>query len=413
MTMILGKIPQKIHDSIETIVTGSPLHLKKRRPLSESSKLFLKKILDKLQISLQQYNYKLIKKISYPREQYQNVDLFNDIPSEIRDIIIGSPQSNITCSYEFIIGSRIIRVHIMIPRSNDETPRIKTYFRNTIRLIWLWFSILCDYASCDCGETVDIYLYLTQHYKMKPKHGPIDTIHANTAFTRTCMKHSTIQIYREEEWFKVLIHETFHTLGLDFSGMNETNNIISKTIQDLFHIQTDGLLFETYCETWATIINTMFVTTFMEGSQRTQQNYNIIIRKIENMVYFESKHALFQSSKVLQYMNISYQDLIHPSDPESQQRLQKYQERTNVFCYYVLKSVLLFHMDEYLQWCWKHNKGSLNFVKTALNVKDFYKLIHRLYQSDLYIREHLYMETKMIKGSPEIEYESLRMTLYG
>lgn len=411
--MILGKIPQKIHDSIETIVTGSPLHLKKRRPLSESSKLFLKKILDKLQISLQQYNYKLIKKISYPREQYQNVDLFNDIPSEIRDIIIGSPQSNITCSYEFIIGSRIIRVHIMIPRSNDETPRIKTYFRNTIRLIWLWFSILCDYASCDCGETVDIYLYLTQHYKMKPKHGPIDTIHANTAFTRTCMKHSTIQIYREEEWFKVLIHETFHTLGLDFSGMNETNNIISKTIQDLFHIQTDGLLFETYCETWATIINTMFVTTFMEGSQRTQQNYNIIIRKIENMVYFESKHALFQSSKVLQYMNISYQDLIHPSDPESQQRLQKYQERTNVFCYYVLKSVLLFHMDEYLQWCWKHNKGSLNFVKTALNVKDFYKLIHRLYQSDLYIREHLYMETKMIKGSPEIEYESLRMTLYG
>jgi hypothetical protein len=411
--MILGKIPKKLHNSIENIVSGSPFQLKKRRSLSESSKIFLKTILDKLHVSIHQFNYKLIKKISYPREQYQHVDLFNDIPSEIRDIIVGSPQSNITRSYEFIIGSRIIRVHIMIPRSNDETPRIKTYFRNTIRLIWLWFSILCDYASCDCGKTVDIYLYLTQHYKMKPKHGPIDTIHANTAFTRTCMKHSTIQIYREEEWFKVLIHETFHTLGLDFSGMNETNNIISKNIQDLFHIQTDGLLFETYCETWATIINTMFVTTFMEGFQRTQYNYNIIIRKMENLLYLESKHALFQSSKVLQYMNVSYQDLIHPSDPESQQRLQKYQERTNVFCYYVLKSVLLFHMDEYLQWCWKNNKGSLNFVKTESNVKDFYKLIHRLYKSDLYIREHLYMETKLVKGSPEIEYESLRMTLYG
>jgi hypothetical protein len=428
--MILGKIPREIHNFINKIVAGSPAHLKKRGSLSDSAKQFLEKILVKFKTFSRIFRYKLIKEIPYPEEQYQHVDLFNEIPSEIRNIIVGYPReqhnqsTNITRSYEFTIGSRTIRVHILLPLPFDnidmnkdgsitQNPNIKMYFDTTVRLIWLWFSIASEYVNCDCGETVDIYLYLTQHYKKKPKYGPIDTIHANTAFTRTCEKNSVIQIYREEEWFKVLIHETFHTLGLDFSGMNETNIALSKTIKKEFHIQTDGLLFETYCETWATILNVMFVTAFMEGYPRTQHISDVIIRKMENLLYLESKHALFQSSKVLQHMNISYQDLIHPTDPESQLKLQEYREETNVICYYVLKSVLLYHLDEFIQWCWKHNNGSLNFVKNDDNVKDFYRLIYKLYKSDVYIREHLYMETKLVQGSPKIEHETLRMTIYG
>lgn len=429
--MILGKIPTEIHDFINKTVTGSPPHLKKQGTLSGSTKQFLVKLVDKFGTCSKNYHYKLIKEIPYPEEQYHQVDLFHDIPSEIRNSIVGSPKdqqnqsTNITHSYEFNVGSRIIRVHIRLPlpfggrinvfttKSSLETPRIKKYFQNAVRLIWMWFSIVSEYASCDCGETVDIYLYLTQHYKRKPKHGPIDTIHANTAFTRTCEKNGVIQIYREEEWFKVLIHETFHMLGLDFSVMNDTNILLSKSIQKTFHIKTDGLLFETYCETWATILNVMFVTAFMEGFPRTQRNPNMIIRKMENMLYLESKHALFQSSKVLQYMNLSYRDFIHPNDPASQVRLQEYKEQTNVFCYYVLKSILLYHMDDFLQWCWKHNKGSLNFIKTSTNVNNFYRLITHLYKSDAYIREHLYMETIFQQGSPGMVHESLRMTIYG
>ena len=112
-------------------------------------------------------------------------------------------------------------------------------------------------------------------------------------------------------------------------------------------------------------------------------------------------------------MGISYQDLIHPETPESHAKLQKYQERTNVFCYYVLKSVLLYHLDDFLTWCWKNNDGSLNFVKTPENLKSFYGMVYKLYRSNSYIREHMYMEEQIKHVNEGFEYETLRMTIYG
>ena len=301
-------------------------------------------------------------------------------------------------------------------RSNSNVHRCKKtqqYFLHSVRLIWLWFHTVSENIQGNCGESLDIYLYLTQHYKRKPQQGPIDVIHANTAYTRTCTKNGTIQIFREEEWFKVLIHETFHNLGLDFSGMSEVTTIYGKTIQEMFHVQTDGLLFETYCETWATIINTMFVTSLSNGFPRTQHNINFIIEKMENILSLESKYSLFQSGKVIHHMGISYSDFIHPDTPESRAKLQKYQERTNVLCYYVLKSVFLYHLDTFLQWCWTHNHGSLNFTKTKSNLKSFYALIYRLYRKESYVKEHMYMEEHVKNTKNGFEHETLRMTIYG
>jgi hypothetical protein len=412
--MILGEIPQKTYDLIIKIVEGSPSQFK-QRILSDQPKHFLKAILTKLGTLLLRFHYKkMIKNIPNPNDHYKQSEMFDGIPNEIRNMIIDSIK--ITHSYEFVVGSRTIRVHIILPLlfKSVETTDIKKYFRNTVRLIWLWFSIVGEHADCECGETTNIYLYLTQHYKKKPNQGPIQPIHANTAFTRTCAKNSTIQIFREEEWFKVLIHETFHSLGLDFSGMTEMNTTFKNTIQEIFHIKTDGLLYETYCETWATILNAVFVTAFMEGYPRTQPNISKIIQKIEKLLYLESKHALFQSSKVLQHMKITYNDFVSPMNNNAQSRLQKYHEETNVFCYYVLKSLLLFHLDDFLLWCGEHNKGYLNFNKTSENLQGFYDLIRRLYISDIYIQEHEYMETKYREQPQQsVECGTLRMTIFG
>jgi hypothetical protein len=196
--------------------------------------------------------------------------------------------------------------------------------------------------------------------------------------------------------------------------MPEMNTIFKKTIQEIFHIQTDGLLYETYCETWATIMNTVFVSAFMEGFPRTQPNINKIVQKIEKLLYLESKHSLFQSSKVLQHTGVSYNDFVRPMNPDSQSRLRKYREGTNVFCYYVLKSLLLYHLDDFLLWCREHNHGSLNFKKTPENLQDFYDLVRRLCMSEFYIQEHEYMETKYREQPQDsVEFGTLRMTIYG
>ena len=414
--MKLGQQSQKLHDLITNIRKGSPNQFKKSLPLSGTSRLFLQKMLERFRTAYNRFRYTLLTKKTYPWENVERADLFTDIPKEIRDIIVSSPK--ITQSYEFVVGSRTVRVHMFLPlpfktptdRINKKTQQ---YFLHSVRLIWLWFHTVSENIQGNCGESLDIYLYLTQHYKRKPQQGPIDVIHANTAYTRTCTKNGTIQIFREEEWFKVLIHETFHNLGLDFSGMSEVTTVYGKTIQEMFHVQTDGLLFETYCETWATIINTMFVTSLSNGFPRTQHNINFIIEKMENILSLESKYSLFQSGKVIHHMGISYSDFIHPDTPESRAKLQKYQERTNVLCYYVLKSVFLYHLDTFLQWCWTHNHGSLNFTKTKSNLKSFYALIYRLYRKESYVKEHMYMEEHVKNTKNGFEHETLRMTIYG
>ena len=42
----------------------------------------------------------------------------------------------------------------------------------------------------------------------------------NSAVTFACASKGKLLIYRKEEWKKVLIHELFHSLCLDFAGSN-------------------------------------------------------------------------------------------------------------------------------------------------------------------------------------------------
>ena len=43
----------------------------------------------------------------------------------------------------------------------------------------------------------------------------------NTGLTRRCATDNEVVIYRQEEWFKVLIHELIHGFGLDFHSSDD------------------------------------------------------------------------------------------------------------------------------------------------------------------------------------------------
>ena len=86
----------------------------------------------------------------------------------------------------------------------------------------------------------------------------LNSEHVNTAYTSGCRENTETVIFRQEEWFKVFIHETFHNFGLDFSNMN-MNNTDSK-LNKIFNVNIEYKLYESYCETWARIINVMFYT---------------------------------------------------------------------------------------------------------------------------------------------------------
>ena len=57
----------------------------------------------------------------------------------------------------------------------------------------------------------NLYLF-TNHKKLLPsKEIILNTSHVNSAYTYAC-REDTMTIFRQEEWFKVFIHETFHCM---------------------------------------------------------------------------------------------------------------------------------------------------------------------------------------------------------
>ena len=87
----------------------------------------------------------------------------------------------------------------------------------------------------------------------------LDAININGGISNVCVQNSIseIVIYRKEEWFKVLIHETFHNYGLDFSDL--MINSMKEKVKKLFPIQSNMELFEAYTEFWGEIMNMGFI----------------------------------------------------------------------------------------------------------------------------------------------------------
>ena len=110
------------------------------------------------------------------------------------------------------------------------------------------------YSKLKTMKSLNVYLYLTKAEKKVPKN-PVLVLgpnNCNSAVTFACATNGRLMIYRKEEWKKVLIHELFHSLCLDFSGISY--NKLKKNIKKIFDVQSDFEISESYSEFWATII---------------------------------------------------------------------------------------------------------------------------------------------------------------
>jgi hypothetical protein len=182
--------------------------------------------------------------------------------------------------------------------------KMDEFFATCVQKIYMWLSVAYRYAPTHCSNTLHIYLYMTSEKKKLPslRDGPIDTVHANTAFTTACAPSTEINIFRKEEWFKVFIHETFHSLGLDFSEMDTAE--ANAKICSLFRVKSDVRLFETFFEMWAEIIHDMFYL-YLEKKTSLQKMPAALIDCIAN----EKLFSVFQCVKVLQFFGLRYQVL--------------------------------------------------------------------------------------------------------
>jgi hypothetical protein len=320
------------------------------------------------------YNLKL-NKIEHinqiPRPSTFNADAF---PQPVRTHIDEYSLNSLT--YSLKLFERNIIIHFIIEEDNPEMYINK--YNSYVDHILVWLYIINDYASHSCSKTLTIFIYHTSLTKTLP-YSPIEILNennVNTAFTRTCLKNAEIVVYRKEEWFKVLMHESFHNFALDFSDMD--TSYCHARILSIFPVSSKVNLFEAYTEFWARIMNVIFCSYF---NCKNKNDLNEFLSNTEYFIHFEINYSFFQLIKVLEFMNIEYMNLYEKTDVSANLRSTLYKEDTNVLSYYVITAIMIYNYQSFLQWSKTNNTSMLQFKKTNANLKSFCDFIEKKYKT--------------------------------
>ena len=223
--------------------------------------------------------------------------------------------------------------------------------------VFAWLYIVTSMSDKDCSEeSLNVYFYMTPFKKQRPARGAsgddaiLSAIHVNTGLTRNCETHGEIVVYRTEEWFKVFVHESMHNFNMDFidQDLRAANTQLRRT----FCIpHEDVLLFETYTEAWARIINTMFHTYFHD----TQKHF---IRIVREKIAHNAMFYAYQIVKVLEIMKLNYGNITIQSAENTEICSRRYAEDTNVYAYYILGGILSIYAVPFISWCCENNRGT-------------------------------------------------------
>ena len=309
------------------------------------------------------------KKQSFYNLKITSIDHIKQIPKPKTFSIHGFPDkarktideySLTSLHYSCHLYDRKFDIYFVLEQSANEIKIDK--YNNYIDYILYWFYIVNKHASKSCTNKLSIYIYHTFLTKVLPATNidVLDEDNVNTGFTRTCQPNGEIVVYRLEEWFKVLLHESMHNYGLDFSDMD--NTACHSKILSLFPIKSDVNLFEAYTEFWARIMNILFCS-YANASDKT--DINEMLTNSEFFVNFERIFAFYQMTKVLKFMDIEYRHLIEKTTYSDSLRKTFYKENTNVLSYYILTTILLNNYQDFLIWCKANNTSMLQFKKTS------------------------------------------------
>lgn len=393
-----------------TDIQQFPIHL------NESSKKTLHTIYQNFKKILETCTTKKDYSVSHKPAILTKGELFDDIPTKIKHNIIESQQnkmaSTVIYSWKTMKDANeySIELHIYygIDKSNTNQHNHikyvnKTKLNNYYFIVRSVMELLIQQSHSKLTQhKINIYIYLTKNIKQIPdKHNEtVDRIHVNTGITTFCSAHTEINIFRAEEWFKTFIHESIHNICLDFGSVDTQS--YKKKLQDIFFIQSDYLLFETYTELWAEILQIVCISVF--------NNKDTVISDLHKECVF----TVFQANKVLSLctqMKGKYKDLTN----KNKSILSLYRENTNCFSYYVLKMIAFCHINTFISWCVQYNtRNVLFFEKKNENVISFIAFFEKNYKDKTMIQyiESMYNTFEIITKDNAFMYKTLRMSIF-
>ena len=309
------------------------------------------------------------------------------MPPKIRRYLESTPCHY--SKYETVQDDRRIFIHFCTFKKVDCDKYID-YMLNVL-------CVLNRFSQHECLKSKDfhIYLYLTPFPKILSD-SVIGVDHINTGInvkTANCSdKHhdsiNEITIYREEDWFKVFIHEAIHSFRLDFSETGEEH------LKHMFPVETEYNLYEAYTEFWAEIINMMYCAITMEDG------FDNVMDLLNKMIQIERRFSLYQTIKVLNHMELTYDSVFTST--------KKYREETHVFAYFILKQCFMYNFNQFIACCKKNGRTLLDYdEKKIYLITEFIK--HRC-KCASFLKDIKYME-KLHVNDREL-LNTCKMTLF-
>lgn len=359
----------------------------------------LKKILSKPSIFKKLFTPVLSSKIIEPTLSWSRF-----YPKKIRDYIDKTIKYQLV--YAFNIGTRKIRV-IFSLFTEEDIHNIDKYEKH-ILFIYSWLSVCNKFSLKRCSNTLDIFLYLTPYNKELPEDRAtvLSSEHANTAFTIQCQPKGEIILYREEEWEKVFIHETFHTFGFDIPDNSASD--LREFTSKLYPIKSEFRVGEAYVETWARILYCAYASYKSLSDKNDKDNFLLFMRFC---LQIERLFAIKQMNKILHFMGLSYTDLIDHKNTQCSLRRVLYNEHTNILAYYVITALFMNDYYGFLQWCAKHNSVIFQYSSTLNTNKYFSAFIKHQYNDPSFLQISIMLGTSYRhKQNKRFLLTSTRMT---
>jgi len=351
-------------------------------------------------------NRKLFKKlydflVRIEESKYDIVEIMKSISREVNihdfslnhymgDDVIRYIKTKVDTRYDisFIIDNKKINLCIRLNK-----PLSKSKFNKILERII--YAIATVVNLSDDPKTIDIVIYLTPFKKKideirKREDFTVDEVNSGSTL---CAPKPHIIVCREEEFYKVIIHELIHAMNYDVkSDVGE----ISEIIKGLTNIELPFNHFEAYTEFWANILNSYFMAKIMTINF-TNNTLDVFIK----LIHYERLWSIFQCSKVLYLTNCQIEPQL------KYKKLCKLNLNTNVYSYFILRSFMMFDINTFITDMLSNNK---NCIDLENNIQFYNKYILKLVKKMLYNKNYKLLLKKNINDLLQIKKNKIKLT---
>lgn len=310
---------------------------------------------------------------NYDYNQHYNNDFI-----EIKDIYVNPFISyeinewiHLNIKYKYICSNNIYNIKIFTKN------KINSKIINNIHNVIIFFNLVTNKK-----KFIHLTIYLTPFKKeLKEK---LNSNAVNTGSTN----YSKITIWREEELIKVLIHELIHYNNIDMNDDKYISNKIKKIVN--VDINSSIKINEAYTELFAIFLHSVFFTL------KIKKKFDLITLK--KILLIETCWSIYQTAKILNHFKCfaKFNDIL---DKNINCKLI---QTTSVFSYFIVKTTLLFDINNFFSLLMDMKQQSFEFIDSIENYNKFYnfiikcfknKKLNNLIDSLLIIKDLQYLKT--------------------